>query len=509
MNTVELIALLPIMTLAAAAVAVMLLAAFKARHDLLNAMALLGLLLTLASLILAATAAPIQVTPLLMVDHFALFYSALMVCASMVVILLSGRYLTNAKSASDCSQFMAEYYILLLTALLGAMVLVASRHFASFFIGLELLSVSLHVLVAYLAPLRPARLSSLEAGIKYLILSGVASALLLFGIALLYAEFGTLDLQILGGIWALLGDAGNANEMTSGIGSTINSTMVLIGLALLISGIGFKLSLIPFHMWAPDVYEGAPAPIAAFVATVSKGAVFAFILRLFIDTNAFDNSVVCAALAVVALLSMVAGNLLALLQNNIKRLLAYSSIAHLGYLLVILLAGSSKATGTAFVSEAVAFYLLAYFITTLGAFGVVTALSTADAKRDCDAISDYQGLYWRAPGLAIILTVMLLSLAGIPLTVGFIGEFYVVLLAVQASMWVLLGGLVVASVIGLYYYLRIIVAIFSRDQQSVEDSPLRIARGDQLVLLLLVLLLVWLGVYPDPAISLIQAAGIG
>jgi NADH-quinone oxidoreductase subunit N len=500
MGKLELIALLPIIVISASAVVVMLLASFKPQPGLLNGMTLVGLLLTLAAMVWADELAPLQVTPLLIIDRFALFYSGLAVLAGMVVTLLSGRYLATAgvsvEQPAGQSHLTAEYYILLLTAILGAMVLVSSRHFASFFIGLELLGVSLYVLVAYLAPFGAARATSLEAGMKYLILSGVASALLLFGIALMYAEFGVLEFAKLGEIWSEPGVMDNA--------------IVAVGLALLLSGSCFKLSLIPFHMWTPDVYEGAPAPITAFVATVSKGAIFAFVLRLFADTNAFEHPAVCAALTIIAILSMVGGNLLALLQNNVKRLLAYSSIAHIGYLLVVLLAGSNAKTGTALVSEAVGFYLVAYFVTTLGAFGVVTVLSKAGSGRDCDRVDDYRGLFWRAPGLAIILATMLLSLAGIPLTVGFIGKFYIVVLGVQASMWMLLAALVLGSVIGLYYYLRLIVVMFLRDEKTseVDSLQMRIAPGDQLVLVALVVMLVWLGVSPDPVINLIQAAGL-
>jgi len=500
MGNVELIALLPIIVIAAAAVVVMLSAAFKSPHALLSGLTLLGLLLTLTAMLWANDVAPLQVTPLLIVDRFALFYSALIVLSAMVVTLLSGRYLSGVGSLVEQprqqAHLAAEYYILLLTATLGAMVLVASRHFAAFFIGLELLGVSLYVLVAYLAPLSAARAPSLEAGMKYLILSGVASALLLFGIALLYAEFGTLEFNQLGELWQ------NPAAM--------DNTIVAAGLVLLLSGACFKLSLVPFHMWTPDVYEGAPAPITAFVATVSKGAIFAFVLRLFVDTNAFVHPAVYGALTIVAILSMVGGNLLALLQNNVKRMLAYSSIAHMGYLLVVLLAGSNSVTSTALVSEAVGFYLVAYFVTTLGAFGVVTVLSKAGAEHDSDQLNDYRGLFWRAPGLAMILVAMLLSLAGIPLTVGFVGKFYIVVVGVQAYMWLLLAALVLGSVIGLYYYLRLIVVMFMSDEKGSERSALmtQIAPGDRLVLLGLVMLLVWLGIYPDPLISLIQYTGL-
>src|SRR5690606_35499075 len=262
------------------------------------------------------------------------------------------------------------------------------------------------------------------------------SAFLLFGIALVYAETGTL------GFAALAAAAGSAPGL-----------YCLSGVALLLAGIGFKLSVVPFHMWAPDVYEGAPAPVTAFLAVVSKCAVFALLLRYSLSAGAFGFTGLVAILSAIAVLSMLAGNLLALLQDNVKRILAYSSIAHLGYALVAFLAGGALAV------EAVSIYLAMYAITTLGAFAVVAALSRSGAERDADRLEDYAGLFWMRPWLAAAFAAMLLSLAGIPLTLGFIGKFYAVASGVSASLWIPVGALVVGSVISLYYYLRIIVAM--------------------------------------------------
>ena len=235
------------------------------------------------------------------------------------------------------------------------MVLVASSHFISFFLGLEILSVALYALSAYLHT----RSRALEAGIKYLILAGSSSAFLLFGMALIYAQLGTMDLF----------------RLAASLPGAQNSPLVLGGLAFIVTGIGFKLGVVPFHLWAPDVYEGAPAPVTAFLATVSKGAIFALLLRYFYTVPARSTSApVFVLFAIIAIASMLIGNLLALFQNNVKRILAYSSIAHMGYLLVAFEASNTTA------SEAVAFYLVAYFITTIGAFGVVTVLS--DEERD-------------------------------------------------------------------------------------------------------------------------------
>src|SRR5450756_1730848 len=251
--------------------------------------------------------------------------------------------------------------------------------------------------------------------------------------ALVYSQAGSMQFSAMANLRSQAGTAGEP--------------VLLAGMAMLIVGFGFKLAVVPFHLWTPDVYEGAPAPVTAFVATVSKGGMFALLLRYFIavDVRAFPSLFVVFALIAVA--SMLAGNLLALLQNNVKRVLAYSSSAHLGYLLVAFLAAgpaagaAGKGAGTAQAGTAqagivaVSFYLTAYFVTTLAAFGVITVLSPAE--RDLDGITDYRGLYWRRPWSAGILTVALFSLAGLPLTAGFVGKFYIITAAIGSALWFL------------------------------------------------------------------------
>jgi NADH-quinone oxidoreductase subunit N len=319
-----------------------------------------------------------------------------------------------------------------------------------------------------------------EAGIKYLILAGSSSAFLLFGMALVYAQLGTMELP----------------RIATLVITIPNNPLILVGLILIITGIGFKLGVVPFHLWTPDVYEGAPAPVTAFIATVSKGAIFALLLRYFYSSGAQSIRPVFVVFAIVAIASMVAGNLLALLQNNVKRILAYSSIAHMGYLLVAFEAGGSMA------SRAIAFYLVAYFITTLGAFGVISVLS--GKERDADDLADYRGLFWRRPVLASIFTVMLLSLAGIPLTAGFLAKFYVVATGVSGAAWVLVFVLVTTSVIGLFYYLRVLVTMYARTTKVFPDSSLFHPAGA--VLIALTVLLVWFGVYPEVLLNLVRTA---
>ena len=474
MTAADLIALCPLILIAALAIAIMLVIAFHRNHLLTATLTAAGILLAfLTVFVVSLPLAPRQITPLLVLDHFALFYMGLIFAASLAIAILSYPYLRGRQGNYE------EYYLLLLLATLGSATLVGSTHFASFFLGLEILSVSLYALIAY--PRVPER--SIEAGVKYLILAAASAAFLLFGMALIYAELGTMEFSQI------------ANRATQG-GPGI---LLLTGLGMIIVGLGFKLAFVPFHMWTPDVYEGAPAPVTAFVATVSKGSVFALLLRYFTRVELHTLGSVFLIFAILAIASMFVGNLLALLQRNVKRILAYSSIAHLGYLLVAFLASGILAP------VAAAFYLVAYFVTTLGAFGVVTVLS--GKERDADDLEDYRGLVRDRPYLAGIFTAMLLSLAGIPLTAGFVGKFYIVLAGAGSALWLLVLCLVGASAIGLFYYLRIVTALYASLPKEKKPLPtqasLSLAGG--LVLAVLLILLVWLGVYPAPLVHLIQA----
>ena len=481
----------PLILLAGSAVVVMLAAAFYRHPRPVMMLTLAGLVLSFASLFLPQGIGSRQVTALLVLDHYALFFIGLIVVATFVVAVLCYRYFGGDESRHEA------LYILLLLAALGGGVLVASSHFASFLLGLELLSISLFALIAY--PRFTER--PLEAGIKYLILAGFSSGLLLFGMALVYAQLGTMQFAKIG---TMLAAPDQALELYG-----------LAGLALIVTGVGFKLALVPFHMWTPDVYEGAPAPITAFIATVSKGAMLALLLRYFLMAGAHQSQPITLALSLVAVTTILVGNLLALLQDNIKRILAYSSIAQLGYLLVGFLAFDPLAI------EAVAYFLTAYFVTMLGAFGVVTVLSggfndwdefnggsNGVAERDSDRLADYAGLFWHRPWLAGVFTAMLLSLAGIPLTMGFIGKFYILTAGVEASLWIPVIALVVGSIIGLFYYLRIIAVMCAPVSQATTEPVMRPVAspsfGESVTLAALALLLIWLGIFPAQLIDVLE-----
>jgi NADH-quinone oxidoreductase subunit N len=478
----DLLALLPLLVAMAGAVLSMLASAFFPSQRPAEALTLLALAAAGLTLPLAASVAPRQVTPLLLIDQYALYYMALVFGATFVVaVLCRVRFGTLGHGAHGC---------LLQAAALGGAVLAASNHFASFLLGLELYSIALFALIAW--PREGVR--PLEAAIKYLVLTGLSSAFLLFGMALLYAELGTMQFTAIG-----------ARLAGAGVGAGLAAALPA-GLALVFVGVGFKLALAPFHMWIPDVYEGAPAPVAALVATVSKGTLLALLLRYAAATGAYRSPGFVLALSLVALASIIVGNLLALLQENVKRILAYSSIAQLGYLLVAFLAAGELA------AEAVGYFLAAYFVTMLGAFAVVTLLSAGGPERD--RLGDYRGLFWRRPALAASLSAMLLSLAGMPLTMGFVGKFYIVAAGIGSSLWLLVVVLVVGSTISLFYYLRIIAVMCAPPLAAVQTapaaSPASFAAGA--VLAALVLALVWLGAYPAPLMdvlartTLLQAA---
>ncbi len=466
MNGSQMQALMPILMLSLTAIVLMIQASIKRDEKATWIITVVGILLALWGAGYARDFSQ-PVTILLQVDNWGLFFTALVLLASLVTVVLS------QDSFSSEGESEEEYYLLLVLSALGAVILIQSSHMASLLLGMELMGVALYAMIAF-----PKKgLLPLEAAVKYLVLSGCASAILLFGFALLYAATGELSYKGIGEKAALA--------------YISNPLLVMAGTAMVTAGIAFKLSLVPFHMWTPDVYQGAPTPVTGFLATVSKGAVFVALARIYMDAELHQYESLILALSVLAAFSMLIGNLLALLQEDIKRLLAYSSIAHFGYLLIVLIA----LTGSEMASEAVTFYLAAYILTTLGAFTVIARVSREDQQKS--QISEFEGLFWRNKIQATALTIAMLSFAGIPLTAGFMAKFFVINIAIQGSHWFLLSALVIGSAIGIYYYLRI---IFSMSKTSGNDIGFRDRSGDITALLLTVLILM-LGSWPQPFIA--------
>lgn len=475
----QLIALLPLLIVGLTVVVVMLSIAWRRNHFVNATLAVIGLNLALLSLYFVGQAGPMDVTPLLRVDGYSILYTGLVILASLATCTFAYPWLATYPDNRE------EFYLLVLIAALGGIVLASANHLASLFIGIELISLPLFGLVGYAFQQK----RSLEAAIKYTILSAAASSFLLFGMALVYADSGNLGFVALG------------KSLNDGL---IHQPLLLAGLGLMIVGFGFKLSLVPFHLWTPDVYQGAPAPVTTFLATASKIAIFAVLMRLFMYAPMTDSEGVRTVLGIIAVASMLFGNLMAISQSNIKRMLGYSSIAHMGYLLVALVAVQTHQLSL----ETVGVYLAGYLFSSLGAFGVVSMMSSPYSGPDADSLYSYRGLFWHRPVLSAVMTVVMLSLAGIPMTLGFIGKFYVLAVGVSADLWWLTGAVVLGSAIGLYYYLRVTVSLYlTPPEMAMRDAPSNWAfTAGGIVVLISAILVLLLGVYPQPLISLVNLA---
>ena len=468
MNAAMFSALAPILILSLTAVVLMIQASIKRDQSVAWVITAVGFLLTLWSASYARDFIQ-PVTILLEVDHWSLFFTSLILIASLVTLVLSKETFSSEGERKE------EYYLLLVLSVLGAVVLIQSSHMVSLLLGMELMGVALYAMIAF-----PERGQlPLEGAVKYLVLSACASAMLLYGFALIYAATGELSYAGIGARAALA--------------YVENPMLMMAGSAMVLAGIGFKLSVAPFHMWTPDVYEGAPTPVTGFLATVSKSAVFVALSRFYIDGALYQFSGLNMALVFLAIASMLVGNWLALRQENIKRLLAYSSIAHFGYLLVVLIALTYLEADL--VSQSITFYLTAYIATTLAAFTIVSMVAGEDTAKQ--NISAFAGLFWSRPLEASALTVAMLSLAGIPLTAGFMAKFFVITVGIQSGLWGLLAVLVIASAIAIYYYLRIIFAM----TQSAQSSGNSANWQEKLAAIVLMASILALGSWPQPFIA--------
>ena len=405
-----------------------------------------------------------------LVDRFSLVFKVGFLGLGVLIILASADFVKKYL------HHPGEYYGIILFSILGMMLMAASAELLTAYISLELLSFSLYILVS-MARDDP---KSNEAGVKYILLGAFASALLLYGISLVYGVLGTTTF------------AGIGQAMGSGLDTSPN---LLIGVVLILAGLGFKVAAVPFHMWTPDIYEGAPLPVTAYLAVGSKAAAFALILRLF--ATAFMQSIEewQLVIAAIAAVTMTLGNLVALAQSNIKRLLAYSSIGQVGYLLVGVAALSAAA------SNAVILHLVGYGLANLAAFVAVIAFYNVTGK---DEINDFAGLADRNPFIAMALNVALFSLAGLPFFAGFITKFYLFVAAAEEDMLWLAGVAIVNSFISLYYYLTIIKQMY---MQPAEDrGPVRLSLPTGGLLAILVVGTIAVGVYPSPLVDIIETA---
>jgi NADH-quinone oxidoreductase subunit N len=409
-------------------------------------------------------------------DGFTLFFTLLFCAIGALAVLLSWDFVKRTRINH------AEYYALLLFATLGMVVMAASNDLITIFLGLELMSIALYVLVGF----RRGQLESNEAALKYFLLGAFASGFLLYGIALLYGATGTTRLDRMAEFIALSPVLGNP--------------LFVAGALLLLVGFGFKVAAVPFHMWTPDAYEGAPTSVTAFMSAGAKAAGFAALLRVALKVLSISHVDWGHLLATVAILTMTVGNVTALLQNNLKRMLAYSSIAHAGYVLVAVVAGGPDGASAAL------FYLAVYSFMNLGAFGILTLLGRGAEERVL--ISDLAGVGFRQPLLGLAMTVFMLSLGGIPPTAGFMGKFYVFSVALRAGLTPLVIIGVLNSVVSVFYYLRVTVAMYMEEPRG-EVVGISWAAPGALALVITLVLTLWLGVSAHGLLDLAQRSVVG
>ncbi len=430
-----------------------------------------------------------QLAPYLIIDRFSVFFFMVLCTTGFLVALLGGAYLPEHRIDRG------EFFTLVVFATVGAMALAAAGDLLTLFVALETMSLGVYAMIG----LRRSSKRSSEAALKYFLLGSFAAAIMMFAGALLYGATGHTDLVGIGESIAAL--RGQALEARAGL--------VLVGLALMLGGLAFKISAVPFHMWAPDAYEGAPTPTTGYMAAVVKTAAFALLLRvLFL---AFGDERLASwgsgwppVLSALALLSMFSANLIAGRQESVKRMLAYSSIAHAGYALVGVVAASRGVEA----QSTVLFYLFGYGVSTVGAFGAL--ILAGSHGKEAVSFEDLAGLGRRHPAAALALTFFLVSLAGVPPTAGFFGKMYVFQAAINSELYALAVLGLINSVIGAYYYLKVIVYMYMREPKPGAEFAVPMKSGlATAALLIAAVLVLFLGVFPERALTMASAASIG
>ena len=407
-------------------------------------------------------------------DNYAVFFKMVFGIICLLTILISIGY-TRQQGIG-----MGEYYVLVLFCTVGMMLMAAGTNLLTIFLGLETMSISIYVL----AGIKRTDPKSVESAMKYFILGAFATGFFLYGVALVYGATGSFNLKEIASFLSASGSAGR-------------TPLVIIGIGLLTIGFGFKVATVPFHMWTPDVYEGAPTSITAFMATGIKAAAFAGLIRVFYSALGTFQPDWIAIMWLLSVATMTVGNIVAIAQSNIKRMLAYSSIAHAGYILVAFTAGNELGTSS------ILYYLLAYAFMNIGAFAIVILLGTKDQENTL--ISDYAGIGFKYPLLAASMTIFMLSMAGIPPLAGFMGKFYIFSAAVKANLyWLAIIG-VLNSALSVYYYLRVTVVMYFREAEK-ETTGLTFSLAGVIGVIIAVAGVLYLGIFPSSVLALARAS---
>lgn len=423
---------------------------------------------------------------LVVVDSYAVFWKMLLYLVSGLTILLSMGYLQEEKIQ------LAEYYAFVLLALTGMMVMVSGADLLTIYLGIELMSITLYIMAGF----KRFELRSIESSAKYFVLGAFSSGILLYGISIIFGVTGSTRLVEIAAV-------------VNGRG--IDDPLVFLSLMLLIVGFGFKVAAVPFHMWTPDVYEGAPTSVTAFMAVASKAAGFAAFLRVLLEAFGGIKPDWNVLILVMCIITVALGNLVAIVQTNVKRMLAYSSIAHAGYALIGVVVAGWGGTGATVSSQGVSslmLYLAIYSFMTIGAFSMVAILRKGGLEGE--EIEDFTGLAKRHKGGAFLMLVFMVSLAGIPPTAGFIGKLYLFMAAVNAGLaWLAIIGLIFAA-ISAFFYLRIVMVMYMREPSSEQDLHTRLVLSPQvsLVLACAVAGVFLLGIFPGPLVSVADLSSL-
>ena len=470
----DVIAVLPEIIIGAGACVLLVIDLFIKKKEVIGYLAIL--LVIIAGFFTATLVGfdSVAMAGMVVLDNYAAFFKVIFYIATILTILLSFNYLREENLV-----YRGEYYALILFSLLGMMVVASAADLLTIYLGIELMAIPVYVLVGYLKNEK----RSNEGAMKYIILGAFSSGLLLYGISLIYGVTGTTQL---GAISA---------SLAAGAGPGAAVTLAVI---LMSAGFCFKVAGFPFHMWAPDAYEGAPTTITAYMTVAVKAGAFAAIVRVFIEALYPAYGDWQLILSIVAVLSMIYGNIVAIMQTNIKRMLAYSSIGHAGYALLGLIAGTGEG------SSSILFYMLVYVFMNIGVFAVIVMMKKGEHSGDM--ISDYVGLAKRNKVVAVLMLIFLFSLAGIPPTAGFMGKLYVFMALINQGMIILAVIAVLTSAIAAYFYIRIIVLMYMKEPEGEFD--LQVSVPIYYVLLVSVGATMLLGVYPGYFMKLAQKAAL-
>ena len=468
-ESIDLIALAPVLVLSVFAMGVLVLDLWAGKNKtLLMFISLVGLLMTAISAFAKHPLPAFAFTGSYIIDHLSIFFICIFTLSSALTILLSFEY--NERKGIKAG----EYYALILLCTVGMIILASSTDLIMIFLGIEIVSICLYVLAGF----RRDDPVSNEAALKYFLLGAFATGFLLYGMTLIYGSTGSTNLFKIA-------------EFIKAEGAQSNP-LILMGIVLLVIGFGFKVAAVPFHMWAPDVYHGSPTPVTAFMAVGPKAAAFAAFFRVFTEAVPDMSLSWEILLCIIAVLSMFVGNLGAIMQTNIKRMLAFSSISHAGYLLIAVIAKSSLA------GSGLLFYMLAYAFTTFGAFGIIILLGKKE--KDNLEFENYSGLAYKHPILALSMTVFLLSLGGLPPFAGFVAKFYIFSAAIEEGYVTLVIIAVLNSAISFYYYLKVVVFMYMKEPN--REFQISLTPMTLFVVIVGIIGTVELGIFPDPIIAL-------